>query len=144
MAGVRAAGGGRKKNQLAPRRSNITRIAPPKELRGDMAVACWKSASKILIEREIFEPEDALPLMMYCMAFQTVCDADQVIAEKGLTDVGGTGGLKVHPAVTVRSGAMAQLARFGSLLGLDPMSRARMTGGGGGKGGEEPNEFDGF
>ncbi|HEN3355827.1 TPA: P27 family phage terminase small subunit [Yersinia enterocolitica] len=60
----------------------------------------------------------------------------------GLADLGGTGGLKKHPAVAVRNDCVSQLARLGSLLGLDPLSRIRMTGGSSPE--EEENEFDEF
>lgn len=75
-----------------------------------------KSASGMLIERVIFEPEDAHSLMMSCMAFQTICDADQVIADPGLTDVGGTGGLKVHPAGRIFAGESVRQIRPGDVV----------------------------
>ncbi|MDU6924013.1 phage terminase small subunit P27 family [Franconibacter helveticus] len=142
MANVRATGGGRKGNLPAKLKSSITRIAPPPELLSDVAVKIWKTQSKILIERGLLEPEDAPILLAYCNAFHLMIEADKMLAEDGLTDVGGTGGLKKHPAVNVRNDCVAQLARLGSLLGLDPLSRVRMQGGG--RDDDEDNEFDEF
>ncbi|RTY53649.1 phage terminase small subunit P27 family [Pantoea sp. YU22] len=143
MAAVRASGGGRKRNSTGTIKSTLTRIAPPPGLMSDVAVSLWKSQSKILIERDLFQPEDAPLLLAYCNAFHLMIEADKVILQDGFTDVGGTGGLKKHPAVNVRNDAVAQLARLGSLLGLDPLSRVRMTAPGDNVP-PEGNEFDEF
>ncbi|ELY6363677.1 phage terminase small subunit P27 family [Cronobacter sakazakii] len=143
MANVRASGGGRKGNLPSNLKSSITRIAPPPELLSDVAVKVWKSQSKTLIERGLFEPEDAPILLAYCNAFHFMIEADKMISEEGFVDVGGTGGLKKHPAVNVRNDAVSQIARLGSLLGLDPLSRVRMMGAGK-DGDDEENEFDEF
>ncbi|WP_230492920.1 phage terminase small subunit P27 family [Martelella alba] len=116
----------------------------------DIAIKIWKTQSKILIERGTFELEDAPLLLAYCNSFHLMIVAEQVIAtqalkdleNKGLADLGGTGGLKKHPAVAVRNDCVSQLARLGSLLGLDPLSRLRMIGGGNDD--DDENEFDEF
>ncbi|MBK4723916.1 MULTISPECIES: P27 family phage terminase small subunit [Erwiniaceae] len=147
---MRAAGGGRKQNLPAKNKSSLTRIAPPEELLSDTAIRLWKTQSKILIARGTFELEDAPLLLAYCNTFHLMITAEKVITKQaetdlenfGLADIGGTGGLKKHPAVSVRNDCVSQLARLGSLLGLDPLSRIRMTGGGGQE--EEENEFNEF
>lgn len=147
---VRAAGGGRKSHSASKNKSSLTRIAPPDELMSETAIRIWKTQSKILIERGNFELEDAPLLLAYCNSFHLMIIAEKVIAAQalrdlenmGLADLGGTGGLKKHPAVAVRNDCVSQLARLGSLLGLDPLSRIRMTGGGNDDDGE--NEFDEF
>ncbi|MDT3531843.1 phage terminase small subunit P27 family [Cronobacter sakazakii] len=101
-----------------------------------------KSTSKILIERGLFEPEDAPVLMAYCNAFHLMIEAEKMIATSGIIATGESG-IKKHPAINVRNDAVAQIARLGSLLGLDPMSRARMLGAGT-PDDEEGNEFDEF
>ncbi|TDB57234.1 phage terminase small subunit P27 family [Photorhabdus khanii] len=134
--GIRASGGGRKQNLPAKNKSSITRIAPPDELMSDTAIRLWKTQSKILIERGTFELEDAPLLVAYCNAFHLMIVAEKVITDHalrdmesgGITEMGGSGGLKKHPAVAVRNDCVSQLARLGSLLGLDPLSRMRMTG----------------
>ncbi|MDK1180174.1 P27 family phage terminase small subunit [Cronobacter sakazakii] len=97
MANVRASGGGRKGNLPSNLKSSITRIAPPPELLSDVAVKVWKSQSKTLIERGLFEPEDAPILLAYCNAFHFMIEADKMISEEGFVDVGGTGGFKKKP-----------------------------------------------
>ncbi|ATA26801.1 terminase [Brenneria goodwinii] len=147
---MRAAGGGRKRKTTTKNKSGLTRISPPPDLMSDTAIRIWKTQSKILIERGTFELEDAPLLLAYCNSFHLMITAEKVIAaaaerdleNKGLTDLGGSGGLKKHPAVAVRNDCVSQLARLGSLLGLDPLSRIRMIGGKDGD--EEENEFDEF
>ena len=125
-AGIRASGGGRNKNLPAKNsKSSMTRIAPPAELMGESAIKLWKTQSKILIERGTFELEDAPLLVAYCNA-----------------EMSGSGGLKKHPAVAVRNDSVSQIARLGSLLGLDPLSRMRMTGPS--EQNNDENEFDEF
>ncbi|EJS96276.1 MULTISPECIES: phage terminase small subunit P27 family [Pectobacterium] len=147
---IRASGGGRKQKVGTKNKSSLTRIAPPPELMSDTAIRMWKTQSKILIERGTFELEDAPLLLAYCNSFHLMITAEKVITKQaeidlenmGLADLGGTGGLKKHPAVAVRNDCVSQLARLGSLLGLDPLSRIRMIGGT--EGDEEENEFDEF
>ncbi|MDU7483943.1 MAG: P27 family phage terminase small subunit [Hafnia alvei] len=147
---MRASGGGRKRNTSVKNKSSLTRIAPPAELSSETAVRLWKTQSKILIERGTFELEDAPLLLAYCNSFHLMIVAEKVIAKQaekdlenmGIADVGGTGGLKKHPAIAVRNDCVSQLARLGSLLGLDPLSRMRMVGGADPD--DDENEFDGF
>lgn len=135
--GIRASGDGRRKNLPAKSgKSSITRIAPPDELMGEAAIKLWKTQSKILIERGTFELEDAPLLLAYCNTFQMMLTADQLILNQakmdlesgGITEMSGSGGFKKHPAVAVRNDSISQIARLGSLLGLDPLSRMRNTG----------------
>ncbi|HFS5769939.1 TPA: phage terminase small subunit P27 family [Providencia rettgeri] len=148
---IRASGGGRRKNLPAKSgKSSITRIAPPDELMGDAAIKLWKTQSKILIERGTFELEDAPLLVAYCNAFQLMLTAEQVILKHakmdlesgGITEMSGSGGLKKHPAIAVRNDSVSQIARLGSLLGLDPLSRMRSIGAK--EKDDDGNEFDEF
>ncbi|UQG62773.1 phage terminase small subunit P27 family (plasmid) [Marinobacter sp. M3C] len=141
---VRSAGGGRKKNRPPQTNSSITRIAPPVQLRDEFAVSIWKQQSAILIKRGCMEPEDAPVLLSYCNAFSMMLQADRMITEEGIT-APTADGIKKHPAVGVRNDCVSQMARMGSLLGLDPLSRTRFTGAGGKKETSDTgNEFDEF
>ncbi|MGQ7253968.1 P27 family phage terminase small subunit [Vreelandella titanicae] len=148
-APVRASGGGRKRKTSLQHKSSISRIAPPVELIDETAVSLWKSQSKVLIERGTFEPEDAPLLLAYCNSFAYMIKADLKITDWAADDGGmvvmtGDGSIKKSPYVAARNDYIAQLSRLGSLLGLDPLTRLRMLGGGGEGGGEEGNEFDEF
>ncbi|EOX8446334.1 phage terminase small subunit P27 family [Salmonella enterica] len=140
---VRSSGGGRKRNLTSGQKSKLTRIAPPEELMSDIAIRIWKTQSKILIERGVFDLEDAPLLLAYCNAFHLMIEAEKVIAKDGLTVSSEMGSEKKHPAVNVRNDSVSQLARLGSLLGLDPLSRIRMTCGKKDPD-DEGNEFDEF
>lgn len=144
-APVRASGGGRKPKTTSQHKSSLTRINPPEELVGPHAVKMWKQQSKVLIDRGTFEIEDAPLLQAYCNAFQRMLDADIEINKQGLTVLTGDGSTKMNPVINAHSKYAQQFSRFGSLLGLDPLTRLRMLGAGSGEGGgEEGNEFDEF
>lgn len=143
MSEIRAAGGGRKGKMPTNMKSSITRVNPPAELMGEYAVKVWKLQSRILISRGNFEPEDAFILLSYCNACHLQREAEKAIAEEGLFDFGANG-KKQHPAVGIRNQQTAQIARLGSILGLDPLSRWRINSAGKEKDPDEGNEFDGF
>ena len=143
-APVRASGGGRKRKTTAQHKSSLTRINPPDELVGPYAVQMWKQQSKVLIERGTFEIEDAPLLQAYCNAYQRMLDADIEINAQGLTVPTADGSTKMNPVINAQSKYAQQFSRFGSLLGLDPLTRLRMLGGSGEGSSEEGNEFDEF
>lgn len=145
---VRAAGGGRKggKNLLpsAPANEVMTKAPPPDELRDDNAVAIWHTQASVLIGRKILTV-DHLPLLMaYCNSFSLYLEAEQAISVGGLTVYSAKGGPKKNPVVNVRQDALSAMVRIGSLLGLDPLSMRRMTGGGSGDKDGNENEFSEF
>lgn len=144
-APVRASGAGRKRKTTQQHQSSLTRIAPPDDLIDAVAVRIWKTQSKILIERGTFELEDAPLLIAYCNSFAYMLQAEREITAQGLVVPTADGSIKKSPFVGVRNDCIAQLTRTGSLLGLDPLTRLRMLGGGSeGDGNSEGNEFDEF
>ncbi|WP_086812573.1 P27 family phage terminase small subunit, partial [Salmonella enterica] len=98
VGGIRSSGGGRKPTLPTGQKSKLTRIAPPAELMGEAAIRMWKTQSKILIDRGVFELEDAPLLLAYCNAFHLMLEAEKMLAS-GLTSESEMGGLKKHPAV---------------------------------------------
>lgn len=145
---TRAAGGGRKGGKqlasTAPSCELITRIDPPDELIDDNAVSIWQTTSKILIERKLLTLDHAPMLMSYCNSFSRYLEAEEILSDQGLTIATASGGEKKHPAMNVRQDALSSMTRLGSLLGLDPLSRARLSGGTGGDGDDGANEFEEF
>lgn len=147
-APVRASGAGRKRKTNTERKSSLTRIAPPDELMDVQAVRLWKTQSKVLIDRGTFEIEDAPLLVAYCNSFSLMLKAEMKIADDKADDGGMTvptadGSWKKSPYIGVRNDCISQLGRLGSLLGLDPLTRIRMMGGGKSDDNEE-NEFNEF
>ncbi len=146
MTNVRAAGGGRKKNDalLSVGDPTLTRVAPPEQCRDENAIALWKAQSKIMISRGTLSREDLPILVAYCNAWSVMLQTQEDMANT-LYSSTADGGEKVHPSVNINKIAVGQLKMLGSLLGLDPLSRSRVVGTGlNGKGGEDENEFDEF
>ncbi|MTI12642.1 phage terminase small subunit P27 family [Sansalvadorimonas verongulae] len=145
-APVRAAGGGRKSKDALQSVGDpgLTRVAPPDELRDEFAVQIWKSQSKLMIQRGTLSREDLPILMAYCNSFSYMLEADREITDNGFYTITADGGKKKHPAVNVRNDSVSQLKMLGSMLGLDPLSRSRVIGGGATKPNEDGNPFDEF
>lgn len=145
-APIRAAGGGRKNKTAltAVGDASLSRVAPPPELRDKNAIAIWKSQSKLMIQRGTLAREDLALLLAYCNTFSYMLAADAEITAHGFYCTTADGGLKKHPAVNIRHHAVSQLKMLGSMLGLDPLSRSRVIGGGATKPNEDGNPFDEF
>ena len=148
MTGVRAAGAGRKPGDgkalpAAADSERLLSIDTPEDLRDDVAVKMWETQSQVLIERGVLTVADAGTLLVYCNSFSMYMQAEKEISKVGLVVSTGEGGTKKNPAVNVRQDAASTLARMGSLLGLDPLSRTKLLGGGPGAGSGE-NEFNGY
>jgi P27 family predicted phage terminase small subunit len=142
VAVSRAPGGGKKASNLAVGDADIKLARAPDNLIDQVAKDCWKENARILIERSTYSREDAILLLGYCNAFSMMLQCDVELA--GVYTVSSaTGGLKKHPLINVRNDAVNQLVRLGSLLGLNPMSRARFMGSDK-NGPKDGNEFDEF
>lgn len=145
---VRATGGGRKggKSTLpsAPAHEALVKIDPPDELRDNNALAIWQTQSRVLMDRKLLTIDHGPLLLAYCNSFSLYLEAEQAIIDEGLTVFSAKGGPKKNPSVNVRQDALASMVRIGSLLGLDPLSIRRMTGGGSGDKDGNENEFSEF
>lgn len=145
---VRATGGGRKggKSTLpsAPAHEALVKIDPPDELRDDNALAIWQTQSRVMMDRKLLTIDHGPLLLAYCNSFSLYLEAEQAIIDEGLTVFSAKGGPKKNPSVNVRQDALASMVRIGSLLGLDPLSIRRMTGGGSGDKDGNENEFSEF
>ena len=74
------------------------------------------------------------------MAYETYRKCQSEIAFSGVTLNTEAGSVIKNPALTALNEAVRQMATFGSLLGLDPSSRQRLTGVGNK---EQTNPFSG-
>ncbi|WP_136487864.1 phage terminase small subunit P27 family [Vibrio sp. H11] len=146
---TRASGAGRpsgKGNTLpvAPKNEALVSIDPPEQLRDEQARSMWMMQSQILINRRLLTLDHAPLLLAYCNSYSLYLEAETEIMTSGMTVFSAKGGPKKNPVVNVRQDALASMVRIGSLLGLDPLSLRRMTGGGGGGNHEPENEFNDF
>jgi len=144
---ARAAGAGQKKQgpMTAPSNEVLDEITPPPQLRDDHAVNIWATQSQVLLKRQILTVAYAPMLLAYCNSFSLMLEADKAINKNGLTVTSAAGGAKKNPELNARNDAINSMTRLGSLLGLDPTSYQRMTGGGGGDGTDnKPNPYSEF
>ena len=95
------------------------------------AVQMWKCIVPELLKKKILKITDLHNIEMFCFAYQNLRQAQREVAMMGITLTTDQGSVIKNPALTAVNEASKQMAQFGSMLGLDPASRARLTGGGG-------------
>ena len=124
--------GHRKLNTNEPKYDEITNIDPPDWLLPD-ARGIWETLAPQLCKQRVLKITDIQNLELYCDAYARFRLGQQSIAEHGLVIVQEDGKLMKNPAATAINEATRQMVSVGSLLGLDPSSRQRLTGAGNGK-----------
>ena len=124
--------GGRKLNKAMPEFSQVIDIDPPLYFEGlEFAPVIWRSIVPELLKAEVLRITDMHNVEGFCIAYDNYRQCQKDIAENGVTVMGGNGNLTKNPALTAINEAMKQMTMFGSMLGLDPSSRQRLTGVGG-------------
>ena len=123
--------GKRPLNKNAPDFTEVVDIAPPLYFEGlEFAPVIWQSVVPELLKNGVLRITDMHNVEAFCMAYDNYRQCQKDIAENGVTVMGGNGNLAKNPALTAINEAMKQMTMFGSMLGLDPSSRQRLTGGG--------------
>ena len=136
MGGIASvAGRGRKpkpiKKSNTPDFGKVIDIAPPDYFCDlEFASMMWRSIVPELLKNEVIRITDMHNVEAFCIAYDNYRQAQKDVAENGVTVMGGNGNLAKNPALTGINEAMRQMAMFGAMLGLDPSSRQRLTGGG--------------
>ena len=117
------------KNINVPEFSNVTDIDPPDYMSDlEFAPMIWRSIVPELLENELLRITDMHNVEVFCMAYDTYRKSQMELAKEGVTVMGASGSPIKNPALTALNEAARQMATFGSLLGLDPSSRKRLTG----------------
>lgn len=132
--------GKRALNKSEPKFSELKSVDPPEWL-GGLAVTMWETLMPELLGARLLTVADLHNVEAFCMAYQRWREAEQDINENGLVIHTEKSVIK-NPAVTIVNEAKRQMTQFGSLLGLDPSSRTRLTGGA--KNEDTGNPFDNF
>lgn len=130
----RAAGnpGKRPLNNNAPEFAEVTNIDVPEYMiEMDHASVMWRSVVPELLKNKILKITDMHNVEGFCIAYHNWRTAQREVAISGVTLSTDQGSVIKNPALTVLNEASKQMVTFGSLLGLDPSSRGRLTGGGG-------------
>jgi len=132
--------GSRNANPSAVEFELVTNIDAPSWL-SPIAREMWETIVPHLCREKVLAVTDVHNIEAFCSAYAMFRKSELDIEENGLVMTGATGGPIKNPACTVKNEALRQMTMYGSALGLDPASRGRLLGGGGGSGG---NEFEGF
>lgn len=120
--------GKRALNKNEPKFDQITNVEPPEWLE-PLAVEMWQRVVPQLCANNLLTVGDLHNVEAFCTAYARWRQAQDEINNHGVVvSHPETGVLQKNPAVTVMNETARQLVTFGSLLGLDPSSRARLTG----------------
>lgn len=133
--------GKRALNTQEPKYSPITNVDPPEWL-DETAQTMWQMLVPELCRERVLAITDLHNVEIFCAAYSRWRQAERELATSSLTIEGAMGGKIKNPLITVINEAKRQIAQFGALLGLDPSSRSRIIGGGGGH--KPSNKFSEF
>ncbi|MBY8029415.1 phage terminase small subunit P27 family [Vibrio fluvialis] len=129
--------GKRALNKDEPNFELVTNIECP-EWMGEYGRALWETVVPMLCKEKVLCATDIQNLEVYCSAYDQFRVCEDNIKQLGIIVTGATGGPVKNPALTAKNEAIKQMASFGGMLGLDPSSRQRLTGG---KKQEKGNKF---
>jgi P27 family predicted phage terminase small subunit len=121
--------GKRALNKDEPDFGLVTNVDPPDWITGagrDM----WERVVPLLLRQKVLQITDLHNVEIFCTAYGTWRTAAADVAKNGPVVPGASGGPIKNPALTALNEASKQMASFGAMLGLDPASRQRLTGGG--------------
>lgn len=104
-------------------------IDPPEWILGE-AREMWLRVTPPLLAQKVLQVTDLHNVEGFCMAYSNWRASAVHIATHGIVMEGATGGPIKNPALTALAEAAKQMVTFGAMLGLDPASRQRLTGGG--------------
>lgn len=118
--------GQRPLNENEPQFTELKNVEPP-EWMPELAVIMWQTVMPDLLKTKVLTVPDLHNVEAFCMAYCRWRQAEEDINTNGITIHTEKTVIK-NPAVTVVNEAKKQMMQFGSLLGLDPSSRSRLTG----------------
>lgn len=118
--------GKRALNTNEPEFTKLTKVEPPIWM-PELAIGMWETIVPDLLSAEVLTVPDLHNVESFCMAYCRWRQAEEDINKNGITIETEKTVIK-NPAVTVVNEAKRQMVQFGSLLGLDPSSRSRLSG----------------
>ncbi|SAK69563.1 Phage terminase, small subunit [Caballeronia pedi] len=119
--------GKRALNKDEPDFGAISNIDPPDWMTG-YAADMWKRVAPRLCAQKVLQWTDVEVLETYCSAYKDWRRACEDLDANGLVVMSAQGSPMKNPAETVKRGAFATMRTAGALLGLDPVSRQRLSG----------------
>ena len=120
--------GKRALNKDEPQFTKVTNVDPP-EWMPDLAKMMWQTILPELLAQDVLCITDLHNVESFCMAYARWREAEIEVTNRGILVINPSGALVKNPALTAIGEAKKQMVQFGSLLGLDPSSRSRITGG---------------
>ena len=121
--------GKRALNKEEPDFGGVTNVDPPEWIIGH-ARDMWERVVPLLCTQKVLQMTDLHNVEIFCNAYGNWRSAQEDVARNGIVVAGSQGGPVKNPALTAINEAARQMATFGAMLGLDPSSRVRLTGGG--------------
>lgn len=131
MGGIKAVAGRKPKLKAdsSSEFADVTTIDPPEYFNSMFhADRMWQCVVPELIKRKTLRVTDIHNVEMFCIAYENLRKSQQVVATMGITLTTDQGSVIKNPALTALNEASKQIAQFGSMLGLDPVSRGRLIG----------------
>lgn len=123
--------GKRALNNQAPEFTELINVEVPDYMIDlEFASMMWGLVVPELLKNKILCLTDMHNVEAFCIAYQTFRKAQIEVALHGVVVEGAQGGPVKNPALTALNEASKQMSSFGAMLGLDPSSRQRLTGGG--------------
>lgn len=86
----------------------------------------WAEVVPLLSACRVLTMADGDVLAAYCVAWAELRLASEILDAEGRTCIGGSGGTKQHPAITMQRTALQVLERLFGQLGLSPAARVRL------------------
>lgn len=120
--------GKRALNTAEPDFSEITRVDPPEWMQ-PLAIQMWETVLPELLAQRVVCVTDLHNVEAFCTAYANWRCAQEHVVEHGPVVTSAMGSPMKNPAVTAAKDALSQMVTFGAMLGLDPSSRSRLTGG---------------
>jgi P27 family predicted phage terminase small subunit len=120
--------GKRKLNNDEPNFELVTDIDPPEWLCPNSR-EMWGRVVPSLLAEKVLCITDLHNVEAFCTAYANWRASQEAVIQFGIVVQSSQGSPIKNPALTAAKEAMSQMVTFGSLLGLDPSSRTRLTGG---------------
>lgn len=117
---------GRKPEALPPHLEAVTEAPDAPDWLPPAGQAEWRRVVPTLVRRRTLTVADFGALESYCLAVAYARQAQEQIAEEGMTIRAGNGRLMRHPSLQTVQNFTTEARRLASELGLTPTSRERL------------------
>lgn len=97
----------------------------PRWIKGE-ARAEYRRAGNLLAQMRVVTPADRAPLSEFAVVWARWCEAERMVAEKGMLVLGVEKKPIQNPYLSVARQSLDQLIRLQAELGLTPSSRSRL------------------